>query len=190
MQIILGGVFMIDENKVFELAQNHVFKWEGGLTNDKDDNGGITNYGVSLRFLKSVDKNATKEDIVNMTKDKASKLFKQHFWDKCQCGKLNPMIAIAVYDFAVNAGVSQSVKLLQRVVGVKDDGVMGETTIKATKEMSPNIIVFGFFLLREDFYRNLAQRNPSQKKFLAGWNARTSSCRQLLKDISYEWCQC
>ena len=38
----------------FEIAQKQVQKWEGGLTDDKYDRGGITNYGVCIEFLKDV----------------------------------------------------------------------------------------------------------------------------------------
>lgn len=41
-------------NADFILAQKFTAQWEGGLTDHPSDPGGITNYGVSLRWLRSL----------------------------------------------------------------------------------------------------------------------------------------
>ncbi len=38
----------------FRLAHEHVAKWEGGYFDHPNDPGGVTMYGVSLMFLKSL----------------------------------------------------------------------------------------------------------------------------------------
>src|ERR1700733_3263186 len=38
----------------FECALNYVLDREGGLVENADDPGGITNFGISYRFLKSL----------------------------------------------------------------------------------------------------------------------------------------
>ena len=39
----------------FDTAVEFVLKNEGGLVENENDAGGITNFGISLRFLKSLD---------------------------------------------------------------------------------------------------------------------------------------
>lgn len=38
----------------FDTAVNYVLRNERGLNESKNDRGGITNFGISLRFLKTV----------------------------------------------------------------------------------------------------------------------------------------
>ena len=68
-----------------------ILRAEGGLTEDKYDTGGITNYGVSLAFAKDtkdlelfdMDDNGiiNREDIKKLTIEDATKAFKKYMWD-------------------------------------------------------------------------------------------------------------
>lgn len=75
----------------------HAFtaKWEGGYCNDPDDPGGATNYGISLRWLKSLglnqgdidrDGDIDASDIRALSKEQAAALFKEKFWDAYRLG--------------------------------------------------------------------------------------------------------
>lgn len=65
---------------------------EGGLTEDPEDKGGITNFGVCLMFAKDTkdveifdmdgDGDIDREDIIHLTKEAAEEGFKKYFWDK------------------------------------------------------------------------------------------------------------
>ena len=50
----------------FKQAIAKVLKNEGGYVDNPNDLGGTTNFGISLRFLQSIDKTATKETIKNI----------------------------------------------------------------------------------------------------------------------------
>lgn len=45
----------------FSLAHDFTARWEGGLSDHPDDPGGITNHGVSLRFVKDLARQAREE---------------------------------------------------------------------------------------------------------------------------------
>lgn len=170
---------MFENSTCFNKAQQFVLQWEGGLCEDANDAGGITKYGVCLRFLKSIKPDATREDIINLTKEEASQIFYTHFWKKCRCDELPERIAFALYDTAINVGVSQAVKLLQRSVCVKADGIIGDVTIQAVNrfvgEGEEDKRLTDFLIRRKAFYTNLAAQKPSQKVFLKGWLNRTSA---------------
>lgn len=165
--------------ELFDEAMDFVFRWEGGLCEDKNDAGGITNYGICLRFLKSVDPKATQEDIKNMTKDRAKDLFYKYFWLPCRCDELPDKVAFVLFDTAINTGVRQASKFLQRVVRVKDDGKVGRDTVNAVKEYVEKhgeaTLVSEFLKKRSQFYKNIVVNNPSQKVFLKGWLNRTTA---------------
>ena len=44
----------------FDSCVQYVLRHEGGLSQDKADPGGITNFGISLRFLREVDADTLK----------------------------------------------------------------------------------------------------------------------------------
>ena len=163
------------KNEKFDAAQAFVLKWEGGLSDDKNDAGGITKYGVCLRFLKTIRPNATADTIRNLTKQEATDIFHSEFWDRCRCDELPDRIAFALYDTAVNTGCKQAVKFLQRALKITDDGRIGTGTIRAAKTCDVDFVLTDFLEQRRQFYRNLAAKKPSQQVFLRGWLNRTNA---------------
>ena len=174
-------------SRIFDLAQAFTEPAEGGLTEHPGDPGGLTNFGVSLRFLKDegidVDGNGVvnRADIYAMTPEKAKGVFKLAFWDRLQLDRLPPRTAIAVYDSAVNTGRTQSVKFLQRAAGVKDDGILGNDTLAAARGMEDTTLALATIAQREAFHQMLADRSPypdgrDYRAFLKGWLNR---CRKL-----------
>ena len=170
-------------NEVFKKAQNFIFKWEGGLCDDPADAGGITKYGISLSFLKNIKPDATRNDIINLTKAEARELFHKHFWDRCRCAEMPDKTAFILFDTAVNVGCMQAVKFLQRAVGTYVDGLIGPKTIKAACVVNDNTETLESILnQRANFYENLAKNKPSQRVFLRGWLNRTNDLRKAIKE--------
>ena len=60
-------------------------------------------------------------------------IYKNLYWDRISGDNLPSGVDFAVFDFAVNSGVSRAAKTLQSVVGVTQDGVIGPATIQAAK---------------------------------------------------------
>lgn len=116
----------------FDTAHVFTARWEGGLTDHPSDPGGITQHGVSLRWLRQLEAQAARQgdtpasaydfnsdgrvdanDIRACTKAQAAALFKKHFWDTNRCDALPHALALVVYDMAVNAGSAVGVRLVQ-----------------------------------------------------------------------------
>ena len=161
----------------FDKAIAHTLKWEGGLVNDPDDPGGITNHGVSLRFLASLgyieeldydkDGDIDEIDVRNMTKEQATAIYRAHFWNESY--ELLPLpLAIKIFDLGVNMGVRQAVKLLQECVGVKIDGRFGRNTLAACSGFR----VSAFEDRAARFYHSLAAKRLKARKYLFGWLSR------------------
>lgn len=177
---------MCSDIELFNKAMKFVFQWEGGVSDDPADSGGVTKYGVCLRFYRTIHPNATRADILALTKEQASDIFYSEFWLKCHCDELFlDKIAVALFDTAVNTGVSQAVKFLQRAVNVKADGKMGIITISAVNEHTDDeqTILDNFIKQRQQFYKDLATRKPSQQVFLKGWLNRTNALATLCDGI-------
>lgn len=172
---------------VFEAAHRHVAKWEGGLTDHPSDPGGITNYGISLRFLQSLVPTATADDIRKMTAEGAKQLMKQEFWDKPGVSRFPPLVAVAFYDLAVNAGCCRSILLMQDALDVVADGIVGSVTLQTLTECDQKVTALRMLNLREQWYQRLVAKNESARVFLRGWLNRTWSCRKLIVRLAAEW---
>lgn len=166
----------------FGKAMDFVFKWEGGLCEDAADAGGITNYGVCLRFLKSIKPDASRDDIIHMSSEQAKDIFYNEFWLRCNCDQIPDKIAFALFDTAINLGCKQAVKLLQRTIGVKDDGIIGIVTINECNDRveEQDAVVDAFLKKRTQFYRDLANKKHSQQVFLNGWLNRVNDLNKTL----------
>jgi len=190
----------------FELAQNFTAKWEGGLSDDAADKGGLTHYGVSLAFLTVIAntlKNqqwlfdigvhplpVTRETIRTLTRTQACEIFKHEFWDRLSLDSLPVQMAVLLYDAAVNSGCVQSVKLAQRgynTVGVGTrldvDGKLGPLTRAALINNNSVDVRQAILDAREAFYRQIVARNASQKVFLRGWLNRVDDLRVYVEGL-------
>jgi len=105
-------------DQVFDKLINH----EGGYVFNPHDPGGETKFGISKRSYPHL-------DIHSLTLADAKTIYKRDFWDRAQCDKLHPDLAFDLFDGAVNSGIGQSIRWLQRAVGVADDGVVGPLTL-------------------------------------------------------------
>jgi lysozyme family protein len=114
----------------FEEAFAVLMKFEGGYSNDPKDPGGETKYGISKRAYPD-------EDITNLTEERAKEIYKKDYWNKVKGDTLPAQLRYAVFDAAVNSGVTQAIKWLQASVAVVEDGKLGTETMKAVKACVP-----------------------------------------------------
>lgn len=151
----------------FNAVIDHILKWEGGEVNNPNDPGGHTKYGISKRAYPDL-------DISLLTVDHAKKIYRKDYWDKFRGDDLIEQLkANVIMDFAVNAGVSRSIKLAQRVAGVTVDGIVGPQTM-AGIYTAKNFVV-DFTLERVKYYTDLAVKKKSMRTFHFGWIRRTLS---------------
>jgi lysozyme family protein len=109
----------------FDLCFDVTIGHEGGYSNDPNDPGGETNWGVSKRAYPNL-------DIKNLTKDQAkSQVYKPDYWDKIGGDLLHPAVACIAFDAAVNNGVTRAKTWLQQAACVTVDGSIGPITAKA-----------------------------------------------------------
>lgn len=167
-------------NERFIRAFYFTLKNEGGLSDDPQDPGGTTKYGISLEFLNQLFKKGTieadinqdgridKEDIKLLNIDFVKRAYHEEFWKKIE--KISDdYLAIKLFDSAVNLGLGQAVKLLQDVLGVAKDGILGPVTINALSKNNINSVIRNYVNRLICFYSKLAFFNPKLNKFLKGW---------------------
>lgn len=103
---------------------------EGVLSNDKEDNGGLTKYGIAKASHPNL-------DIAKLTREQAIEIYRKEYWDPCRCGDLPWWAALLTFDAAVQHGCTPARKLLQETVGVVVDGQIGPKTLAAVAKADP-----------------------------------------------------
>lgn len=181
---------------VFELAHVFTASKEGGFSDDKRDPGGITNHGVSLRYLRSIgrdidgDGDIDAADIKALTKQDAKELFKDSFWDALKLGTYPPLTAIAMYDCAVNAGTGRSAKCLQEALNfypgeaLKVDGRIGSKTMARLRSIAAEgdcALAMRCVKARRGFYTRLVVNEPELACFRKGWINRVNDLETYLR---------
>ncbi len=101
---------------------------EGGatITQDPDDPGGLTRWGISQRSYPDL-------DIRNLTREQAVEIYHRDYWVRLRCDELPDGLALVLFDCAVNQGVEVAARLLQRAADVVQDGHIGPVTLRAVR---------------------------------------------------------
>lgn len=97
----------------FEKAIKFVLKWEGGYSNDPNDPGGETNYGISRKSYPN-------EDIKNMTLERAKKIYYENYWLNSRCDLIPEPFNIILFDTAVNCGVERAKRFYRVSINWQD----------------------------------------------------------------------
>lgn len=120
--------------KNFDTVIEKVFQHEGGYGNHPRDPGGPTNWGITQAvYGEYIGRAASIDEVKAITKPIAKAIYKKNYWDKLNCDNLPNGVDYTVMDFGVNSGVSRSAKRTQKLVGVKQDGVIGNDTLQAVR---------------------------------------------------------
>lgn len=190
----------------FSIAHKFTAKWEGGESDHPDDGGGLTKYGVSLKFLGGLSGTQSNRDVLermgirlpitrqviyDLTRDQAASLFRWQFWDKLKLGLIPLRPAVVLYDAAVNSGPAQSVKLAQRGYNscvaygqpLVVDGIMGPATRAAMQLADTDKALSAMLDAREAFFQAIVANNPSQQVFLRGWINRVDDLRRYVRGL-------
>lgn len=156
----------------FELAIGRVLGSEGGYVNHPSDPGGETNWGISKRSYPKV-------NIKKLTRDQAVAIYYRDFWTPVGGDNLSPIIAYQCLDAAVNHGLGTARRMMQRALGVADDGVFGPVTFAMLRKIDQNDFIMRFVAERLEFYTRLG----TWDKFGKGWTRRMAeSLRYGAKD--------
>jgi len=160
----------------FERSLTRVLVSEGGYVNDPRDPGGATNRGVTQRVYDAYRQRHGLQPVPvrNISSSEVDAIYRSNYWELAKCDLMPAGISYVVFDGAVNSGVSQSVKWLQRALGVTPDGIAGNATIAAIKSYGDmDKLVDAICDRRLAFLKSL----KTWKTFGKGWASRVASVR-------------
>jgi len=151
--------------ELFNYAFLYTLENEGYYSNDPQDQGGETKWGISKRSHPEI-------DIKNLTLEGAKVVYKKSYWNDLYYKLDSKELAIKLYDIGVNMGVGSAVNLLQIALNeycnqnLLTDGSFGAKTLKACNES--NYILNMFIFECSKRYESLSKRSHN-KKFFVGW---------------------
>jgi lysozyme family protein len=110
----------------FNRAVKIVLASEGYFSDDPNDVGGATYFGIARKFHPDVEPWPP-------SKEQAIAIYKSKYWDRYQCGEMPFPLDIALFDATINQPAGEIIAELQRSLKVEPDGIVGDDTIFAAR---------------------------------------------------------
>lgn len=155
----------------FSKFLDYIFKVEGGFTDDENDRGGATNFGIIEEEAREFGYTG---DMRNLTKDFAKNIYLKKYYLGNKLDKvINNKVALSIFDWVVNSG-RRGIKKAQIVANkfganLVIDGIIGNKTLEAINSINPEAFLKEYHEMQRTFYKNLAARDSTQEDFLKGW---------------------
>lgn len=170
----------------FDQSFPKVIKVEGGDSDNKNDSGGKTRFGITqaVASVHGID------DVSKITIQQAKSIYKSDYWDILHLDNidlLSDKIAFELFDTGVNQGVGAAAVYLQRSLNVlndqqryypdlKVDGHIGAKTIYALTvykgvrgQKGLNVLLRMLNCLQGAFYVELCEKREKDEDFIYGW---------------------
>ena len=157
----------------YDEAFDRVVGHEGGFQDSYHDRGNWTTGEVGRGELKGTKWGISAMtyphlDIPNLSKEEAKQIYYEDFWLRVGGDDLSSAVVFQLFDASINHGVGNAIRMLQRAVGVADDGHYGPLTRTAVVCKSVDDVLHLFNAERLEFYTKLSTWNVYGK----GWVRR------------------
>ena len=169
----------------FEKIFDYLLKVEGGYSDDENDKGGKTKYGITEEEAR---KYGYKGDMQDLTKDFAKNIYLKKYYLGNKLDKVvNDKVALSICDWAVNSG-RNGTKNAQIAVNqltnanLDVDGIIGNKTLEALNSVDSNKFLEVYHNLQRIYYKGKVEADRTQEGFLTGWLNRVQRKEEYLRD--------
>jgi len=168
-------------------ALKKTLRYEGEYSNDPDDLGGETYYGISRKYNLNWNGWKAIDALEKPHPDDVYDFYRDRYWNQIRGDELSSqLVADNIFDFAVNAGVFKSVLLAQRAANVLQlyrenpilimDGIYGDKThaVIASIGVEERFFCLYFLGANLDHYNTIILSRHANAKFAKGWVNRVA----------------
>ena len=173
----------------FKKFLDYIFEVEGGFTDDENDRGGKTNWGITEEEAREFGYTG---DMRNLTKDFAKNIYLKKYYLGNKLDKVvNDKVALSICDWAVNSGrngtKNAQIAINQLTNANLDvDGIIGNKTLEALNIADPEKFLEVYHNLQRIYYKGKVEADNTQERFLTGWLNRVQRKEEYLKDWDKE----
>ena len=173
----------------FERIFDYLLRVEGGYSNDENDKGGKTNWGITEEEARNF---GYKGNMQDLTKDFAKNIYLKKYYLGNKLDKVvNDKVALSICDWAVNSGRNgtKNVQVALNQINGSDlvvDGILGEKSLSALNKVDEVKFLEKYHDLQRRYYRSKVEADSTQEDFLAGWLNRVQRKEEYLKDWDKE----
>lgn len=171
----------------FDEAFEHTVGIEGRYSNNPNDSGGETMYGITVKVARA---NGYRGDMRNMPIGVAREIYFAQFWNLLKLEEVagvSPKIAKELFDTAVNCGTGKAGRFLQRALNalnrrgkdypdIEVDGNVGPMTIDALRSFfrvrgfDAEVVLYRALNSQQGtHYIECAEISPKNEDFEFGW---------------------
>ncbi len=184
----MGGFFSSTHFEFMSIQHyiDRLLEREGSYANHPHDNGGETQWGITIAVARAVGYSGPMKA---MPRETARAIYRQRFWLKPRLDQIDaiyPRLAEKLFDISVNCGPSIGIRFLQRALNLLlgsstaskliVDSCIGPETLSALKHFKAargtnglNVLFTMVNAQLSVHYIELAERYPKNQTFIYGW---------------------
>ena len=173
----------------FERIFDYLLRVEGGYSDNKNDKGGKTKFGIIEEEARDF---GYKGNMQDLTKDFAKNIYLKKYYLGNKLDKvINDKVALSICDWAVNSGrngtKNAQIAINQLTNANLDvDGIIGNKTLEALNSIDPGKFLEVYHNLQRIYYKGKVEADRTQEGFLTGWLNRVQRKEEYLKDWDKE----
>lgn len=151
-----------------------------------DSSSNPTIRGITLRMFQTFYKNTVPFHLKCIEDSQIDIIYRRMYWYTVNGRKLPAGVDLMVFDFGVNAGPERSVRLLQQVLGVDVDGVVGYKTLKMARKKSQSSLIAALGVKQKTHYKSLNTFPIHGAGWLARTDRRVAAALKMIEPIKVE----
>ena len=173
----------------FERIFDYLLRVEGGYSDDKNDKGGETTWGITKEEAR---KNGYRGSMKDLTKEFAKKILEKDYYLKNRLNEVkNDKVALSICDWSFNSGKWATKKAQIAInqltnANLDVDGIIGNKTLEALNSADPEKFLEVYHNLQRIYYKGKVEADRTQEGFLTGWLNRVQRKEEYLRDWGKE----
>jgi lysozyme family protein len=155
-----------------DAIKSSILETEGGYSDIEEDKGGATNKGITLEtYSNFLGRPASKEELQNISDKEVNSIFGRYYNEAGGDKIKDPRVREVLVDQNYNKGTN----FLNRVndmLGTPRGTSLSQEAIDKINSTDPDEFLKQVLSSEREIYKKIAEKDPSQQKFSAGWDKR------------------